>query len=123
MFTANLVPGQGFQSFTVHRKTDGVTITGRAVPGTYEPTEDSFFGQLVNASQKEKEQWKQNGHPITHTIIEYGAQQKAKATDLLVLQDGREFYVQGANNPGDLNVLMMYYVEERTDVKKRTDGE
>lgn len=123
MFTANLVPGQGFQPFTIHRKTDSVTNTGRAVPGTYEKTTDSLYGQLIRANQKEIEQWKQNGHPITHTIVEYGAQKKAKATDLLVLQDGREFYVQGAKNPGDLNVTIIYYVEERLDVKKRTDGE
>ena len=70
------------------------------------------------ANQKEKEEWKQNDHSITHKIIEYSAQAKAKATDYLVMADGREFYVQGVKNPGNLNVTMIYYVEERFDVRK-----
>ena len=73
---------------------------------------------LVNASQKEKEEWKQNKHPITHKIIEYSAMAKAKATDYLVMDDGRQFYVQGTKNPANLNVTITYYVEERLDVRK-----
>ena len=120
MFTANLVPGQGFQPFTVYKQQDSVTDTGRAVEGAIEATKDMLHGLLVRANQKEQEQWKQNGHPITHTIIEYSAQVKAKATDYLVSCDGREFYVQGTRNPGELNVTIIYYVEERYDIKKRT---
>lgn len=118
MFTANLLPGSGFQSFTVYRKQSGTTETGRPIDGPIQKTDISFMAALTKATQKEKEQWKQDGHPITHTIIEFSAQKKAKATDYLVKEDGREFYIQGVKNPGDLNVTMIYYVEERSDIKK-----
>lgn len=121
MFVGNLLPGQGFQTFTVYKQGDSVTATGRAVAGNIEKTNIFFLGVLTNASQKEIDQWKQNGHPITHKITEFSAQKKAGATDYLVKEDGREFYVQGTKNPGDLNVTMIYYVEERFDLKKRTE--
>ena len=118
MFQANLLPGQGFQPFTVWKARNGVTDTGRAQKGNPEQTDMIFNGILTSASQKEVDQWKQNGHPITHKIIEYSAMVKAGATDYLVLEDGREFYVQGTKNPGDLNITMIYFVEERNDIKK-----
>lgn len=119
MFTANILPGQGFQTFTVYQPKGSITSSGRAVPGSYEKTKVEFYGMLVGASQEEKEQWKQNGHPITHKIIEYSAQKKAKATDCLVSSTGQEFMVQGTKNPAGLNVTMIYYVEERFDIRKK----
>lgn len=119
MFTANLLPGQGFHEFTVYKQSEGVTETGRPVKGAIAATDIKFMGTLVNANQKEKDQWKQNGHPITHKVIEFSAQNKAEATNYLVAPDGRQFYVQGARNPGDLNVTMIYYVEERLDIKRK----
>ena len=122
MFTAHLVPGQGFQEFKVYKQEAGMTESGRATKNaTIKPTDISFWGQLTKASQKEIEQWKQNGHPITHAIIEFSAEKKAQATNYLETDDGRQFYVQGSRNPGDLNVTIIYYVEERFDVKKRTE--
>lgn len=118
MFTANLLPGQGFSPFYVHRKIGGVTSSGKPKTASLQKTDIEFLGTLLNASQKEVEYWKQNGHPITHKIIEYTAQAKAKATDYLVMADGREFYVQGTKNPGNMNLTMIYYVEERLDVRK-----
>ena len=122
MFSVNILPGQGFHSFLVCHEKSGVTDSGRAITGgTIEKTDVAFYGMLMNASQKEIDQWKQKGHPISHKIIEYSAMQKAKATDYLVAPDGRQFYVQGVKNPADLNVTMVYYVEERLDVKKRDE--
>lgn len=121
MFEANIVPGQGFQPFTIYESTDGISGTGRPVEGAIQATEKKLYGVLANATQKEKDQWKQNGHPITHKIIEYSAQVKANATDYLLTEDNREFYVQGRKNPGDMNIAMIYYVEERQDIKKRTE--
>ena len=117
MFTANILPGQGFLQFTVY-KDKKVNNSGKVQSLGLESTNTSFHGMLVNASQKEKEVWKQNGHPISHKIIEYSAVKKANATDFLIMDDGREFYVQGVKNPANLNVTMIYYVEERFDLKK-----
>ena len=120
MFTANLLPGHGFQSFTVHVSKAAMSKTGRPMQGTeLEETKHRFLGLLVGASQREIEQWKQNGHPISHKIIEYSALVKAKAKDYLVSDSGRQFYIQGIKNPGELNVTMIYYVEESLDVKKK----
>ena len=118
MFQANLLPGQGFQPFTVHTKSGGTTKTGRPIEGTYQKTDVTIYGMLTRAKQDEIEKWKQEGHPITHTITEFSAMKKANTGNLLVKVDGREFYVQGVKNPGDLNVTMIYYVEERFDIKR-----
>lgn len=121
MFPANILPGQGFSEFTVWESKAQLSNTGRTQTGVPTETERKFFGMLVSASQKEQDQWKQNGHPITHKIIEYSAEQKAGATDYL-LSAGKEFYVQGVKNPANLNVTMIYYVEERYDIKKVSDN-
>ncbi len=113
---ANLPPGRGFQPFTVHSKSSELTDSGRVVSG-YKETEVWILAVLTSAKQSEIEQWKQNGHPISHKIIQYGAIAKAKATDYLVAANGRRFYVQGVKNQADLNISMTYYVEERFDIK------
>ena len=117
MFVTNIVPGQGFSTYHVHKKIGGLTSSGKPKQAEITDTGIEFYGMLVNASQKEKEEWKQNKHPITHKIIEYSAMAKAKATDYLVKDDDRHFYVQGIKNPADMNVTMIYYVEERFDIK------
>lgn len=117
MFTANILPGQGFQEVEIYIKKCKKTSSGMIVSEGYEPAEQAFLGIAAEASQREKEEWKQNQHPITHTVVQYGAVVKAKATDYLVFPDGRKFYVQGVDNAGSLNVSMIYYVEERFDIK------
>lgn len=117
LFNANLVPGQGFQPLTIYEKVGGLTSTGRPKTEQYEKTEKTFFGIIAEASQREIAEWRQNQHPITHTIVQYGAMVKAKPTDYLVLHDGRRYYVQGTDNAGDLNISMIYYVEKRSDIE------
>lgn len=120
MFVANLNPGHGFQKFTLYKKGEaGFTPSGRPKKDKPEETYTEFNGALVEASQKEIDQWKQNGHPISHKIIEYSAQEKVQPGEYLIMDDGRQFYVQGHKNPGALNLTMIYYVEERFDVKKK----
>lgn len=117
MFQANILPGQGFVPFEIWEQAGGVTSTGRATTQKPQKTDRWFYGILTNASEKEIEQQKQKGHPITHKITEYSAMVKAKETDILVSPDGREFYIQTLKNPGNLDVTMLYYVEERYDLK------
>lgn len=123
MFQANILPGQGFMPFAIWEQAAGVTKTGRA---TYErpvKTDKWFYGILTNASEQEVEQNSQKGHPITHKITEYSAMVKAKETDILVLPDGRQFYIQTLKKPGNLNITMLYYVEERYDIKLKEANE
>ena len=121
MFTAHLLPGHSFQPFTVYKRGEArVTATGRPQKDRLEETDITFLGALIKASQKEKNQWKQNGHPISHKIIEFSAQVKAKPGEYLMAEDGRQFCIQGTKNPGDMNLTMIYYIEERLDVTKKT---
>ena len=123
MFPANIVPGQGFIFFDIYETGATVTDSGRAVQGAYKNAGKPFMGMLVNASQKEIDQWKQNGHPISHKIIEYSALNVAKATDCLHLkEEGRTFYVQGTKNPINMGITTIYYVEERLDIKLVQEG-
>lgn len=121
MFRANIVPGQGFLYFTIYRKKGCLTPTGRPVKDKYVKTCDKFLGMLINASPKEQEQWKQNGHPITHKIVCHGAKHQVKATDYVMNEDDAQFYVQGVKNPAGLGVTKVFYVEERFDLKENLD--
>lgn len=117
MFRGLLRPGQGFRVFHVLSRTGTKTPTGRPVTGEIEER-GIVVGIISQASQKQIEQWKQNGHPISHTIVERGTFNQAKATDILQL-DGtnRRFLVQGRQDPGELGHFTIYYVDERMDLQ------
>ena len=103
----------------VKKKTKTLTSSGKPISGGYEDV-GTIIGILATASQKEIEQWKQNGHPITHKIVQQGVQNAAIVTNYLVLSEkgkkDRFFYIQGASNPAELNHIMRYFVEERKDL-------
>jgi hypothetical protein len=115
-----LRPGQGFKKFMVKKKKKGLTSSGKPISCGYEDI-GHIIGILATANQKEVEHWKQQGHPITHKIVQQGIKNAAVATNYLVLSEtgkkDRYFYVQGTGNPGELNHMMRYFVEERQDLK------
>lgn len=121
-FRPMLRPGQGFKRFRVLRRVGGLTDSGRPHTNSKEP-QGEFFGMLTQASPKEIEQHKQLGSPITHTIVQRGTANRAKATDVLELVDGcgdnpRRFLVAGEpQNPGELGHFLIYKVEERADLQ------
>ena len=120
-FRPMLRPGQGFKPFKVLRREGGTTEKGR--PHTNKLTEKGkFLGMITQASPKEIEQHKQLGAPISHTIVQRGTANRAKATDVLELDDGsekaRRFLVQGEpQDPGELGNFLVYKVEERNDLQ------
>lgn len=120
-FRPMLRPGQGFKPFRVLRREGGLTEKGRPTTSTLKP-QGEFLGIISQASPKEIEQHKQLGSPITHTIVQRGTRNRAKATDVLELaQTGggtRRFLVQGEpKDPGELGHFLVYTVEERNDLK------
>lgn len=120
-FRGLLRPGQGFKLFTVLRRQGGLTASGRPQTKKLEFCGE-FYGIHSRVSPQESEQWKQNGHPITHTIIQRGAQECAKATDILELaepgEEPRYFFVQGIpRNVGEIGYFTVYKVEERADLQ------
>lgn len=115
-----LRPGQGFKTFMVKKKGKSLTASGKPISGGYEDV-GPIIGILATANEKEIEQWKQRDHPITHKIVQRGVKNAAMATNYLVLSESgkkdRYFYVQGTGNPGELDHIMRYFVEERRDLK------
>lgn len=126
-FNGLLRPGQGFKPFTVLRRTGATTQTGRPYTGTL-TTMGQFYGIISQASPREQEQWKQLGTPITHTIVQRGTKNCARANDVLELTPpttccaeappARRFLVKGdPQNPGELGHFLVYRVEERKDLQ------
>lgn len=119
-FRPMLRPGQGFQLFRVLRRVGGTTDSGRPRTSSKTP-HGEFSGMITQASPTEIEQHKQLGTPITHTIVQRGTKNRAKATDILVLGEGeavRKFQVQGEpQDPGELGHFLVYKVEERADLQ------
>lgn len=117
MFNGFLRPGQGFRKFEILQRVNTKTETGRPITGSLEVTGE-LVGIISQASQREQEQWKQAGHPITHTIVQRGAKNRAKPTDVLQLPGtDRRFRIQGVQDPGELGHFTVYHVEEREDLK------
>lgn len=126
-FRGHLRPGQGFKPFTVLRRVGATTNTGRPYTGSLEQV-GTIIGIISQASPREQEQWKQLGTPITHTIVQRGTKDRAKATDVLELTTStpcgcdlpeiRRFLVVGQpQDPGELGHFLVYRVEEREDLQ------
>lgn len=114
-------PGQYTHEFTVFRRKNKKTATGRVAKDCEMKTPFVIpDGILAEASQKEQEAWAQNQHPITHTVVSYQPPPDVREKDVLVLADGngngRRFQVQGIENPGGNSLYAIYYVLERMDV-------
>ena len=123
-FRGLLRPGQGFQRFYVLHREGEVSGKGRAHTGSYKD-KGNFLGILTEADPKEIDRYKQLGTPITHTIVQRGTKDRAKAEDVLELRypsseedkPSRKFIVRGdPKNPGDLGHYLVYRVEERKDL-------
>lgn len=127
-FRPQLRPGQGFKPFQVLRRTGATTNTGRPYTGSFEEV-GCIIGIISQASPTEREQWKQLGTPITHTIVQRGTQNRARGNDVLELSVDvcpcdtepptvRRFLVQGdPQDPGELGHFLVYKVEERKDLQ------
>lgn len=120
MFRIRLCPGQGFQRFNVLSNEGGLSDRGRPKK-TFTP-KGEIIGMLTVASQGEMQQWrgqeinKQDAHPVLYKIIQQGAENRAKPTDILIFGN-RKFTVKGVHNPAGLNHFTVYFAEERNDLQ------
>lgn len=121
-FRGRLRPGQGFIPLQVWSRKGAVSSKGRAHTGKLVEKE-TFFGIITQCSPKEIEQYKQNGHPIDHTIVQRGTKNRAKPTDVLEVkpkQEGgksRYFLIQTVHDPAELGHFTIYKVLERSDLQ------
>lgn len=120
MFRGLLRPGEGFKTFKVYRKQDGKTPKGRPCSGKLEPTGTSIKGIFSKTDPTEKDEHKQESHPINYTIVQHGAKDRAQEGDVLELVEGdttRRFEVKKKpRDPAGLGHFTIYHVEEREDL-------
>lgn len=110
-----LRPGNLYKYFIIEGSSEEIGPTGRPKTSYESRGERTLRGALAEATPKQKMEWKQLQHPITHTIVQDG-RPLAKQEDKLILGD-RVFFIQGVDEPGSIGVCTIYYVEERMDVK------
>lgn len=111
-------PYQYMHSFTVMHKKNKKAADGMVLKAKEIDTPDLIpDGILAEADEKTKERWKQNQHPITHTIVSYHPIVKVKEKDILKMEGSeRRFLVQGIEDPGGTGQFAIYYVLERRDI-------
>lgn len=124
MFSHLHRPGQGIKQMTILSRNGALSGNGRPAAQAYTPA-GTIYGFLMRASQgeveqwKSRSQWKQEGHPLTHKIIQQSGQLRAGLSDWLQLSENnnvRCFQIKGVHNPGELGHFTVYYVEERKDL-------
>ena len=121
-FRPMLRPGQGFKLFRVLRKVGNTTNTGRPHTSSLK-SQGEFYGMLTEASPEDIERYRKLDTPVTHTIVQRGTTNRAKAKDILELVDSsgekpRRFQVtKDPKNPGELGHFLIYKVEERDDLQ------
>lgn len=109
-----LRPGNLLKDFTVEKATTNNTQRGRKTTAYDTAGDIRLLAVLAEAKPEEVERFRQQSHPITHTITQRG-RPKAKAGDRLV-HGGRYFYIQGVDDVGELGITTIYYAEERSDL-------
>lgn len=122
-FRGHLRPGQGAKKFRVWKRESGLTKTGR--PQTSNLVESGeIIGMITRCDPKEAEQFRQEGHPITDTIVQRGSKNKAGATDILEMypqpgvEKSRFFRIQAIpRDPGGLGHFTVYKALERSDLE------
>ena len=108
----NLLPGNMFKDFLIESNQEYIGAFGRP-KGKFTDTERILKGCLADATQNDRDRWKQLQHPITHTIVQAGPPM-AKEEDRLVLGD-RVFTIHAVDDCGALGITTIYYAEERAD--------
>jgi len=124
MFSFFHRPGQGMKQLTILSHNGALLKNGRPAAEAYMPA-GIIYGFIMRASHgdveqwKSRNQWKQEGHPVTHKIIQMSGQSHAELSDCFQISDGnstRHFQIKGIHNPGELGRFTIYYVEERKDL-------
>ncbi len=124
-------PGNLAREFYVEEKSQFTDAHGR-VRDSYAPKyfpavddEDTNLipviirGVLAETKPDETERWRQLQHSVSHTIVQYGPP-LAKPEDRLKLGE-RTFYVEGVDNIDGLDVVTVYYADERADTNANND--
>ena len=107
-------PGQQLKTFEVYKPQSGADSKGRIKSNLANAYAFDLRAPITQAKQKEIEQYKQQGHPITHTVKATG-HPDVSASDVLKLGD-RKFYVENTTDPSELGFELWIWCEERKGV-------
>ena len=107
-------PGQELKTYEIFRKKSSRDTRGRVTTAAQPELIDAVRGTIVQASQKEQERWRQQGLPITHTIVIRG-RTKAEAGDEARVY-GHSYHIQGKHDPVGLGFFSTLYCMERLGV-------
>ena len=108
-------PGMQIKDLEIYRKKQTTDAKGRVTYIDELERIGYLQGSISQASQKEIERWHRQEHPITHTIVTR-FRTIAKAEDIIKTCDGRKFYIQGKDDPGELGIYSVLYCQERSGV-------
>ena len=107
-------PGNMIKDFVIEPVKQTQTTTGRATT-TYDTEKGEILrGVIASADPDAIHRYDQDGHPITHQIVQRGGV-KAKAGDRLV-RGHTHYYIQGVDDVASMGIVAIYYVKERTDL-------
>jgi len=106
-------PGQQIKEFSILRKSTTLSEKGRVAKSEGEVI-GTLKGTITAAKQTEQLKYGKQEHPSTHTVV-VKRKTIARADDILKL-NGRKFFVQGKDDPGELGIYQILYCEERLGV-------
>jgi hypothetical protein len=69
---------------------------------------------VASVSARERLMLGQFMHPVTHNVVYTEDLPAAKEGDYFLI-DGRRFYVRGVENPGEVDLVLLFRTEERPD--------
>lgn len=114
-------PGQQLITYEVYRKKASRDDRGHVSVETQPELIETVRGTIAQAGQTEREQWNQQGHPITHRIVIVG-RVKADAGDE-VRTGNKVYHVQGKHDPMELGFFSTLYCFERLDATPKGERE
>ncbi|MDO5397187.1 MAG: hypothetical protein Q4G33_04585 [bacterium] len=91
------------------------------MPEKYKDSGKWFWGILAAASPKDIELYRQNQHPVTHTIVQHGTIETADEENLLYVEGDGAYSVSVKPSPKGIDTTMIYHVEERRDLNERIE--
>ena len=106
-----LRPGNLFKDFEVIA-VESVLKNGKPVDSPRR-TGTTLRGCLEAASPDDKVRWDQPQHPITHSIVQ--ARSPLAEAGWVLRREGKTYRINGVDDCGDLGIVTIYYVEERSD--------
>lgn len=101
--------------FSVQRKSTTINAAKGGSASLSFSEVGSFTGVIGEATASERIRWSQISHPVTHKVVVKGRVPDILDGDAIFLGE-RKFVVQGIEDPGDLGLWEVLWLEERREI-------